>query len=496
MNLSDEGAAFIAAEEGAIDHWYLDQTGHWTIGIGHLWDGSGEFFDVAVEEDGRIIGEGRRLSDAEMWALFRVDAARYVEAVNRLVTVPLTQRQFDMLVDFAFNWGIGEVSGFPASSVLRLVNEGDFAAVAVELVDGRGPATPEFPTGRRYDKNLEGVRNRRKKEAAAFVVATGGRSTMKLVTRAEWEAREPGYATGLDVNMVTIHWEGPDMFEPGGAIWDHSLCAGAVRGFQAYHMDIMGWSDIAYNAVVCPHGYVFEGRGRGVRSAANGTTTANGSTYAICYMGGEGDTFTAAARDGINDAAEWLVPPTPRSWGVHQDWVATACPGNEITGWVRAGHPRASAPTPKEDELFSQSPIASTHIVAAHSGLLLTSTGDTHGSLVVQEPANGSLNQRWQMVGHEDGTVSYVNRAGDLALDRPDYRTDLELPLQVARTEYNAAQRWQPEELAPRLSRLWVPGTNRCIDIRMASMDAGATAQLWVGQDGYRHQEFVFALTV
>ncbi len=76
-----------------------------------------------------------------------------------------------MLFDFAFNWGIGEVSGFPATSVLRLVNAGDFAGVAHDLVHGRGPATTQYPGGRPYDKGLEGVRKRRIEEAAAFVDA-------------------------------------------------------------------------------------------------------------------------------------------------------------------------------------------------------------------------------------------------------------------------------------------------------------------------------------
>src|SRR5687767_13141258 len=98
--LSDEGVAFIAGQEGAVDHWYIDQLGTWTLGIGHAWDGSDEFADVAAEYADGTWSEGRRLTDAEMWDLFRTDAARYVEAVDRLVTVGLTQRQFDMLVDF------------------------------------------------------------------------------------------------------------------------------------------------------------------------------------------------------------------------------------------------------------------------------------------------------------------------------------------------------------------------------------------------------------
>lgn len=165
-SLSDAGAAFIAEQEGVRDHWYRDALGVWTLGIGHAGDRSAEFTDVATEDD---LSSGRRLTDAEIYDLFRSDAARYVEAVDRLVTVELTQRQFDMLVDFAFNWGIGDLSGFPATSVVRLVNARDFVAVAGELVNGRGPSTPAYPQGRPYDKGLAGVRRRRQLEAEAFM---------------------------------------------------------------------------------------------------------------------------------------------------------------------------------------------------------------------------------------------------------------------------------------------------------------------------------------
>jgi peptidoglycan hydrolase-like protein with peptidoglycan-binding domain len=116
--------------------------------------------------------------------------------------------------------------------------------------------------------------------------------------------------------------------------FDHSQCAGRVRSIQSYHMDNNGWTDIAYNGVVCPHGYVFEGRGPGHRSAANGTNDSNGSSYAICYLGGEGDPFTNEGQQGFSDAANWLGPPLNHG---HRDWYNTACPGDVIYGWVKSG---------------------------------------------------------------------------------------------------------------------------------------------------------------
>ena len=351
MELSNEGAAFISREEGAVEHWYLDATGHWTIGIGHLRVGN-ELSDVASRRADGTFTAGRRLTDAEMWDLFRTDAVRYVEAVDRLVTVDLSQRQFDMLVDFAFNWGIGDVGGFPATSILRLVNAGDFDAVAVELVDGRGPATEKYPQGRPYDKGLAGVRNRRIREAEAF--KTGGPAPMsiRLVTRSEWGARSPtGRTSAPDMTRgVGVHWLGP-----GSGRRAHGQCAAHMREVQAFHMGpARGWADFAYNAAACSHGYVFEGRGPKSRNAANGGgrrngVDANAGWASVLYLAGtDGPGLTAAGKDAINDAAAWLGV-AGGEWLGHRDFLSTECPGSEIYQWVHAGHPRGSAPAPKPE---------------------------------------------------------------------------------------------------------------------------------------------------
>jgi hypothetical protein len=160
--------------------------------------------------------------------------------------------------------------------------------------------------------------------------------TMNLVTRGEWGARAPNATTpiGSAVRGVAIHWEGPHMGWP----WPHSECAGKVRSIQAFHMDTRGWNDIAYNCIVCGHGYVFEGRGQGLRSAANGDATVNSTHYAICDLAGEGDDFTPEAQTGINDAAQWLGQ-ADGEWVGHRDLTQTACPGDTIYNWVHNGHP-------------------------------------------------------------------------------------------------------------------------------------------------------------
>lgn len=152
---------------------------------------------------------------------------------------------------------------------------------------------------------------------------------MNLITRAQWGARAPRAQPPEDFTGGTAHWEGPHM-----GTFPHASCPAKVRGIQAFHMDARGWSDIAYNAVVCPHGYVFEGRGQGVRSAANGTNVGNDSDAAACYLGGEGDPFTPEGAQAMADALHWLSPGGLRH--AHRDWKPTACPGDTITAWVHS----------------------------------------------------------------------------------------------------------------------------------------------------------------
>lgn len=181
-------------------------------------------------------------------------------------------------------------------------------------------------------------KNGRYLEHVAAVRAAVEGEPMRFVTRAEWGARSASTSTDITPAGVAVHWEGPHI-----GTFPHSSCAALVRGIQAYHMDTNGWADVAYSAIACPHGYIFEGRGPGHRTAANGTDDGNQRFYAVCFLGGEGDDFTAEARQAINDAIDWLGGGEIVG---HRDLTSTACPGDEISAWVRAGHPSPGGTTP------------------------------------------------------------------------------------------------------------------------------------------------------
>lgn len=159
---------------------------------------------------------------------------------------------------------------------------------------------------------------------------------MKFVSRADWGAREATAWTPIRSPVgVAVHWNGP-----GLGTFSHDRCAPKVRSIQDFHMNDKKWADIAYNALGCPHGYVFEGRGPFNRSAANGDAVSNSRWLALCWLGGKGDTFGPDSRTALCDGLAWL-----RNSGagflteVHRTFTGSECPGDEVIGWVRAGCP-------------------------------------------------------------------------------------------------------------------------------------------------------------
>ena len=89
---------------------YLDRLARpmiWTIGYG-LTEG---------------VYKGMHLSEAAAEAGLRRELGRHEKAVIRLVTVPLTQPQFDALVSFSYNVGSGALR---RSTLLRKLNRGDY----------------------------------------------------------------------------------------------------------------------------------------------------------------------------------------------------------------------------------------------------------------------------------------------------------------------------------------------------------------------------------
>jgi lysozyme len=115
MKASDRAIALIQEFEGLATECYADVGGKATIGYGHLIRKGESFTTIDEAEAVRIL-----CADLE-------DAEACIEAS---VEVDLTQAQFDALCSFVFNLGCEQ---FKRSTLLRLLNGGDYTAAAGEF---------------------------------------------------------------------------------------------------------------------------------------------------------------------------------------------------------------------------------------------------------------------------------------------------------------------------------------------------------------------------
>lgn len=131
MKISSEGVRTLIDSEGSESTVYIDQAGLPTIGVGHCMTQS-EVSSGKIElSDGSIIDlRNNRISKRNITRLLRDDLISREAAVNKLVKVPLEQGQFDALVHFVFNVGVG---GFKNSTLLKKLNSGNYNAVPDEI---------------------------------------------------------------------------------------------------------------------------------------------------------------------------------------------------------------------------------------------------------------------------------------------------------------------------------------------------------------------------
>lgn len=160
---------------------------------------------------------------------------------------------------------------------------------------------------------------------------------MKFTTRAQLGWGPSAASDQATTKGVKVHYEGGPV--PDGP---HAECPGRWRAIRRTHMNhpTENYSDVAYNFAVCNHGGIFEGRGAGKRTGANGTAALNQAHYAVLWMGGtSGVTVPSkAAIASIQEVIRYL-----RAHGAggeikgHRDGFATQCPGGNLYALVKAG---------------------------------------------------------------------------------------------------------------------------------------------------------------
>lgn len=115
--LSRKGVKLIASFEGYRATPYRASAGEeWlTIGYGHY---------------GPDVRHGMKWSRRKARKVLRKDAANAADAVRTYVRVPLKQHQFDVLVSFTYNVGVG---AFVDSTLLMKLNQGHYREAADQL---------------------------------------------------------------------------------------------------------------------------------------------------------------------------------------------------------------------------------------------------------------------------------------------------------------------------------------------------------------------------
>ena len=146
MKISEKGLSMIERFEGCLLKASNKLDGVWTIGYGQ----TGSYY-------GKRVRRGMTTTKALAHAWLRDHSIKtYEDAVTQAVKVPLNQNQFDALVSFTYNVGVG---AFKQSTALRKLNAGDYA--------GAADALTMWTKCRR--KVLAGLVRRRKEERALFL---------------------------------------------------------------------------------------------------------------------------------------------------------------------------------------------------------------------------------------------------------------------------------------------------------------------------------------
>ena len=121
MKMSQEGInKLLKPFEGCKLVSYRCPAGIWTIGIGHT--SAAGLPDVMA---------GLKITEDQANSILKADLVKFESYVNAMVKVPLSQNQYDVLVDVAYNIGPAALKN---STLLKRVNAKEFDKVPDELL--------------------------------------------------------------------------------------------------------------------------------------------------------------------------------------------------------------------------------------------------------------------------------------------------------------------------------------------------------------------------
>ena len=139
MKIGTQGLELIKHFEGLELNAYQCAAGVWTIGYGHT----------------KGVKSGMSISEARANEMLEEELVEYENYVNDMVSVSLSQCQFDAMVSWVYNLGGGNLK---ASTLLKVLNAGDYDGVPAQMMRWNKAG----------GKVLEGLTRRRQAEADMF----------------------------------------------------------------------------------------------------------------------------------------------------------------------------------------------------------------------------------------------------------------------------------------------------------------------------------------
>jgi lysozyme len=155
MKISDKCLEMIRHHEGVRYRPYRCPAKLWTVGVGHvLYPEQGKLPLDRRGDYALLDKDNRQFSKEEVDGILRNDLARFERGVAQYCPVSLSQGQFDALVSFSFNLGLGTLQ---RSTLRQKILRGDAAEDEfLRYTIGGG-------------KVLKGLVNRRNDERALYL---------------------------------------------------------------------------------------------------------------------------------------------------------------------------------------------------------------------------------------------------------------------------------------------------------------------------------------
>lgn len=109
--MSEKGLKALTEFEGVVLVPYKDSVGVWTIGVGHT--------KAAGPPDPQEL-RGLQVTYEEALSILKRDIRKYEADVNKALTIPVKQHEFDALVSFHYNTG-----AIKKATLTKRLNAGD-----------------------------------------------------------------------------------------------------------------------------------------------------------------------------------------------------------------------------------------------------------------------------------------------------------------------------------------------------------------------------------